>query len=64
VVGVLGVHDLRARTTGGQHQIEIHVVVDANLTVKQGHAIAKALEECLFNDIDDVGRIIVHMDPS
>ena len=61
--GVLGVHDLRARTTGGQHQIEIHVVVDATLTVKQGHAIAKAVEECLLTDIDNVGRVIVHMDP-
>ncbi len=64
VAGVLGVHDLRARTTGGLHQIEIHVVVDATLTVKQGHAIAKTVEECLLNDIDDVGRVIVHMDPN
>jgi len=64
VAGVLGVHDIRARTTGGQHQIEIHVVVDARLTVKQGHAIAKAVEECLLADIDDVGRVIVHMDPN
>ncbi len=64
VAGVLDAHDLRARTTGGLHQIEIHVVVHAALTVKQGHAIAKAVEKCLLNDIDDVGRVIVHMDPS
>jgi divalent metal cation (Fe/Co/Zn/Cd) transporter len=34
------------------------------LTVKQGHAIAKSVEDCLLNDIDDVGRVIVHMDPN
>ena len=64
VPGVMGMHDLRARTTGGQHQIEVHVVVNAALTVKQGHEIATAVEKCLLNDVDDVGRVIVHMDPS
>lgn len=62
--GVMEVHDLRVRTSGGLHQIEIHIVVDARLTVQEGHRIAKAVEMCLVNDIDDVGRAIVHVDPS
>jgi cation diffusion facilitator family transporter len=62
--GVMGVHDLRVRTSGGLHQIEIHIVVDALQTVKEGHAIAKEVEACLINDIDDVGRAIVHVDPA
>jgi len=64
VAGVLDAHDLRVRTSGGMHQIEIHIVVDAQLTVKKGHRIAKAVENCMVNDIDDVGRAIVHVDPS
>ena len=64
VAGVMAAHDLRARTSGGKHQIEIHIVVDAMLTVKQGHAIAKAVEMTLLSTIDDVGRVIVHVDPS
>jgi len=62
--GVMGVHDLRVRTSGGLHQIEIHIVVDASLTVKEGHGIAKDVEASLINDIDDVGRAIVHVDPA
>jgi len=62
--GVLDVHDLRVRTSGGLHQLEIHIVVDASLTVKEGHNIAKDVEACLLNDIDDVGRAIVHVDPA
>jgi divalent metal cation (Fe/Co/Zn/Cd) transporter len=58
------IHDLRVRTSGGLHQIEIHIVVDASLTVKEGHGIAKEVEVCLINDIDDVGRAIVHVDPA
>lgn len=64
VEGVMGAHDLRVRTSGGLHQIEIHIVVDALLTVKEGHGIAKEVEACLVNDIDDVGRTIVHVDPA
>ncbi len=64
VEGVMNVHDLRVRTSGGRHQIEIHIVVDASLTVKEGHGIAKDVEACLVNDIDDVGRAIVHVDPA
>ncbi len=64
VEGVMNVHDLRVRTSGGRHQIEIHIVVNASLTVKEGHGIAKDVEACLVNDIDDVGRAIVHVDPA
>lgn len=62
--GVMEIHDLRVRTSGGLHQIEIHIVVDSSLTVKEGHDIAKEVEACLINDIDDVGRAIVHVDPA
>jgi cation diffusion facilitator family transporter len=62
--GVMEVHDLRVRTSGGLHQIEIHIVVDSSLTVKEGHDIAKEVEACLISDIDDVGRAIVHVDPA
>lgn len=64
VDGVLDMHDLKVRTSGGQHQVEIHIVIDALLTVKEGHNIAKNVELCLVKDIEDVGRAIVHMDPS
>ena len=64
VEGVMDAHDLRVRTTGGRHQIEIHIVVDGELTVREGHQIAKAVEICLVNDIDDAGRAIVHVDPN
>ena len=64
VEGVMNAHDLRVRTSGGRHQIEIHIVVDGDLTVTEGHRIAKAVEVCLVNDVDDAGRAIVHVDPS
>ena len=63
VDGVIDMHDLRARTSGGLHQMELHIVVNGRLTVTEGHRIAKAVESCLTEEVADLDQIIVHVDP-
>lgn len=63
VNGVLDTHDLRVRTSGGQYQMEIHIVVDGQQTVLEGHEIAKAVEGCLFEDVGNFSSITIHVDP-
>ncbi|WP_449246684.1 cation diffusion facilitator family transporter [Desulfarculus baarsii] len=63
VPGVRGFHDLRVRSSGGLHQAQVHVVVPAEMTVAEGHAIAKTVELCLLRDIEGLDQVIVHMDP-
>jgi len=63
VGGVVGTHDLKVRTSGGQYQMEIHIVVDDQLTVLEGHRIAKAVECCLVEDVGNFGSITIHVDP-
>jgi cation diffusion facilitator family transporter len=63
VDGVIESHDLRVRTSGGLYQMETHIVVDENLSVKDGHKIAKEVERCLSDEFDDLGRVIIHVDP-
>lgn len=63
VNGVVDTHDLRVRTSGGQYQMEMHIVVDGLLTVSEGHKIAKAVESCLMEDVENLDRIIIHVDP-
>jgi len=64
VEGVIDMHDLRVRTSGGLYQMETHIVVDGQLSVAEGHRIAKAVESCLAEEIADVDRVIVHVDPA
>ena len=64
VGGVLDIHDLRVRTSGGLYQMETHIVVDGQLTVVEGHRIAKEVESCLAEEIEDLDRVIVHVDPA
>ena len=63
VKGVLGVHDLKVRTAAGLYQMETHIVVDGELTVIEGHKIAKAVETALASKFEDIDHIIVHVDP-
>ena len=64
VEGVLEMHDLRVRTSGGRFQMETHIVVNGQLTVAQGHRIAKMVERCLLEEIKSIDRVIVHVDPA
>jgi cation diffusion facilitator family transporter len=64
VDGVIDMHDLRVRTSGGLYQMETHIVVDGQRTIVEGHRIAKAVESCLAEDIEGLDRVIVHVDPS
>ena len=63
VDGVLGHHDLKVRTSGGLYQMEAHIVVDGSLTVIEGHGIAKSVELCLKDEIEDLNQVIIHVDP-
>jgi len=63
VNGVVDIHDIRVRTSGGFYQMEIHIVVDGQMTVLEGHKIAKTVEGCLVEDVGNFDRIIIHVDP-
>ncbi len=64
IKGVRDVHDLRARTSGGRVFIEAHVTVDGEMTVREGHDVAKAVEMCLLDNVPNLEKAIIHVDPT
>jgi cation diffusion facilitator family transporter len=64
VDGVLDMHDLRVRTSGGLYQTDVHIDVDRDLTVKEGHRIARAVERYLEEKVENLHSVIVHVDPA
>ncbi|KIX15867.1 cation diffusion facilitator family transporter [Dethiosulfatarculus sandiegensis] len=64
VPGVERVHDLRVRTTGGRLIMELHVVVDGEISVRQGHDIANEVEKCLLAEVPRMERALIHVDPA
>lgn len=61
--GVLNFHQLRARSLGGQVFVDVHADVPTTISVSEGHAIAHSVEESIFNDINHVADVTVHVDP-
>jgi cation diffusion facilitator family transporter len=61
--GVENVHDLRARYSGSEIFVELHIIVDPNLSVRKGHDIASTVENRLLHEMPGVTRVIVHVDP-
>jgi len=61
--GVLQVHDIRTRYIGTSIQVDLHVIVDGGLTVRQGHDISREVEARLVRDIEDVVDVVVHVEP-
>ncbi len=63
VEGVAGVHDVRARWLGHRLIGELHIDVDGNLTVVEGHAIAERVRHALLHAFPRLQDVIVHVDP-
>lgn len=60
--GVQGLHDLRTRKMGDLTQVDVHLEIDGELTVAQGHAIA-ALARQRVLDAHEVLDVMTHVDP-
>lgn len=63
VDGVKDFHHLRARHNGNRLIVDVHIKVDGNLTVVQGHRIATAVEESLKKCFGASTISNVHIEP-
>lgn len=63
VPGVKDVHAMRTRFLGAGVQADLHVMVDGALSVDEGHKVATAVENALFNIGPEVTDVLVHLEP-
>ena len=63
VDGVLGCHSIRTRGSEAEVYVDLHVQVDPQVTVAEGHAIAEAVERELVAHYDQVLDVIAHLEP-
>lgn len=62
--GVVEHHRLRLRKMAGSVLLDVHVHVDPNLNVAEGHDIATEVHERLLNCGCDVVEAVVHIEPT
>ncbi len=63
VDGVIRIDQIFARTHGRYVIIDIKVSVDPNLSVKEGHDIAKAVKQRLLQKHEEIEDVLVHLNP-
>ncbi|MCU0852663.1 MAG: cation diffusion facilitator family transporter [Thermoplasmata archaeon] len=59
---VLNFHKLRARKMGSERQIDVHMVVPRNLSVKEGHDLVSDLEKEIKKELPG-SVIVIHIEP-
>ena len=60
---ILEVHDLRTRSSGIQNFIQMHIVLDSNISLMDAHKISDTVENLILKDYPNTD-IIIHQDPS
>jgi cation diffusion facilitator family transporter len=61
--GVESVHDLRTRYMGPGVHVDLHAVVDSQLTVYTSHKIAQEIEWALRTKHREIVDVLIHIDP-
>jgi ferrous-iron efflux pump FieF len=59
---VIGLHDLRTRTSGRQTFIQVHLEMDGQMPLKEAHDVADAVEAELLR-VFPAAEVIIHQDP-
>lgn len=55
--------DIRTRGTSGQIFVDLKILVNDSISVKEGHDIAEKVEEIIKQEFPDVIDVVVHIEP-
>jgi len=63
VPGIRGTEKCLIRKAGMKYYIDLHAMVDAEISVKEGHIIAHRLQSGLMEKLPQVGYVLIHIEP-
>lgn len=63
VEGIIGTEKCFIRKTGMVYHVDLHAIVGATITVKEGHDLAHKLKDTLRNQIPKLGHVLIHIEP-
>lgn len=61
---VIEPHDLRTRRIGSRYAIELHILMNGDITLSKAHDHADSIEEKLKKRFGDNTHVAIHMEPS
>ncbi len=63
VDGVLDTEKCFVRKVGLKFHVDLHAIVDANISVREGHDIAHNLKDTLMKRIEGLENVLIHVEP-
>ncbi|MFZ1422717.1 MAG: cation diffusion facilitator family transporter [Saprospiraceae bacterium] len=63
IPGILGTEKCLVRKHGSNFLIDLHIIVDGQLTVHEGHRIAHELKAHLQQEIPHIKDVLIHVEP-
>ncbi|MCR9265056.1 MAG: cation diffusion facilitator family transporter [Flavobacteriaceae bacterium] len=63
VKGVVGTEKCFIRKAGMKYHVDLHAIVDGNISVKEGHDISHHLKDHLLSEIPNLGHVLIHIEP-
>ena len=64
VKGVLDTEKCFIRKSGMKFHVDLHAIVNSDITVKSGHDIAHNLKDYLREEIPNLGHVLIHIEPN
>ena len=63
VPGVVGLEKCFVRKVGFRYYVDLHVVVNGDISVRSGHTISHKVEDRVLADVTRVAKVLVHIEP-
>ncbi|MBK7873496.1 MAG: cation transporter [Saprospiraceae bacterium] len=64
VEGILGTEKCFIRKAGMKYHVDLHAIVNAEITVKEGHDLSHQLKDTLRKEIPNIGHVLIHIEPN
>lgn len=63
VNGIVDTEKCFVRKSGTKYLVDLHIIVDGGISVKEGHDIAHNVQDYLMEHIPNVAQVLIHVEP-
>ncbi|MFN3952025.1 MAG: cation diffusion facilitator family transporter [Thermaurantimonas sp.] len=63
VSGIIDTEKCYIRKTGLTYYVDLHAIVDGNISVQKGHELAHRLKDRLIQEIPQLSDVLIHVEP-
>lgn len=64
VDGVIAIDKCFARKMGFEYYVDMHVIVDGNISVYSGHEISHTVKNALLKEFPNISDVLIHIEPA